>query len=366
MKKFSLKPLLLFTFLLQSLVFAQGATILDFLKWNIDPVAVSRGGSVVAEGGGLHSIYYNPAHLNKVTAWEVTYQRRSFSTLYLPKDWNYFAAAAAYRFDEKNVLSLHWQRMGFGEAIPSVEQGIIDKRGTAKDFAIGFTYGRKITPKISGGITLKYLRSDLLGAAANGWAFDLGLNLQNLLPGITLRFPGIEIPGLLRFKPQGETIGVQLGAALLNAGPQMYYLAPKQKDPIPQLLRLGFAYNALSSPLVHFKLLFDFEKELVRREAVIADEFYKAWFTVWKGQPLKEAIYHFGLDARLAYVLSLRFGFRYEAFQNYFNNTILTMGFGINLKYFSIQYGKWLDRENISSLYRNSYIIGIRIGNIRF
>lgn len=366
MKKYLLISFLLVNVIYPSSPFAQGATILDFLKWNIDPVAVGRGGSVVAAGAGLHSIYYNPAHLNQVTAWDVAYQRRSFSSLYLPKDWTYFAAAAAYRLNEQNVLSLYWQRMGFGEMVTANEQGIINKRGTAKDFAIGLTYGRKITPKFSGGITFKYLRSDLLGAAANGWAFDLGLNLQNLLPGVTLRFPGTKIPGLERFKPPEEKTGIQLGASLLNAGPQMYYLAPKQKDPIPQLLRLGFAYNAVSSPLVHFKLLFDFEKELVRREEVIADEFYKAWFTAWKGKPFTEATYHFGVDLSLVYLFSARFGFQYQPFAEWYNNTTLTFGLGINLKYFSIQYGRWLDRENVGHLYKDSYIIGVRVGNIQF
>lgn len=341
---------------------AQGQTILDFLKWDIDPVAVGRGGAATSQGEGFNSIFYNPAHINQFQSWNVSYYHRSFPSPVLPRDWNYFTLGAAYRFKEKNVIGLYWRKFGFGELITTDNMGNIVKRGTAKDFAVGIIYGRKLSSRLTAGLTFKYLRSDLVGAAANGWAFDLGLKCANILPILTVEIPGREIPELQLFKPSYESRGLQLGITLLHAGPQVYYLVPEQKDPIPQRIRLGIAHYVLTSPLLQVQTQFDFEKELVHRPDIYADDFYKAWFTGWKGKTLKEATYHFGVDMRLAYIFNIRWGYQYQPFEDYFTSHVTTIGLGIKYKYVSFQYGTWLYRNNLSPLYNDSVVLSFNVG----
>lgn len=347
-------------------LFAQNQTIMDFLKLDIDPVAVGRGGTATSDGEGFNSVFYNPANIDQFKTWDLSYGHRSFPSPAILPDLNYFTVGGVYRFNEKNIVGLYWRKFGFGEFVTTDFMGNIVKRGTAKDFAIGIIYGRKLSSSLTGGLTFKYLRSDMVWAVANGWAIDVGVKWSNLLPNTTLNFPGEGIRKLNFFKPETETKGLNIGCALLNAGPHVHYLSPDQKDPIPQRIRLGIAYHVITSSPLQVQTLFDFEKELVYRPGIYADEFYKAWFTAWKGKTLKEATYHFGVDIRLAYIFNFRWGYQYQPFEDYFNSNVTTIGFGINLKYVSFQYGTWLDRNNLAPLYMDSVVFSVSAGNIVF
>ncbi|GAB4368387.1 MAG: hypothetical protein Kow0042_09520 [Calditrichia bacterium] len=346
---------------------AQNFTILDFLKWEIDPESLGKGGSSTADGEGLFSIHNNPAHINQIKSWEFTYQYRPIPMLFVTNEGTYYSLAAAYRLNKESSLGILWKYFGYELGYPEGEnQSSLIKPTNNKDFTVGLIYGIKFSEGINAAAVVKYLRSELYGVAATGWAIDLGFNGRNLFPSLTLEWDTPRIPELEIFRSGDEFRGLNWGAALLNAGPHMYYLVPEQKDPIPQRFRLGFAYQMIASSLVGLRTSFDFEKELVHQKGATVDEFYQAWFTGWKGKTLKLATYHVGLEICLGYILDLRFGLRYEPFQNYFNTTMLTFGVGIKLKYFSLQYGKWIDRENISSFYSDSYVVGIRIGEIKF
>ncbi|MFQ5584842.1 MAG: hypothetical protein ACE5GL_10440, partial [Calditrichia bacterium] len=242
--------------------------------------------------------------------------------------------------------------------------GKLTEEKEAFEFALGITYGIKFSRKIEGGFVFNYLRSDLVAFISNSWAFDVGVRWQNLLTSSTITIPSKEMESLSTFKPMETPSGIGIGIALLNAGPHIAYLDPSQADPIPQRLRIGFSHHTFSSPIFGMTLLFDFEKELVHREGPYADSFVKAWFTSWKNQPFRNATYHFGFNLNLVYIFSLRFGYQYQPFEDFFNTGIFTIGFGLDLKYLSIQFGTWLERDNISALYKDSNLWGIRVGNI--
>lgn len=343
-------------------IFAQNVTVLSFLQWDISPSAVSRGATSTAFGSKFSTIQYNPANINFLQKWTLSYNHRSFGAG-LPDGFSYILLGGSFRFNKKHSAGLFWQRFSFGKIIRTDIDGNTIEEVTAQDFALGAIYGIRFTKNFNGGLVFKFLRSDIFGTDANSWAFDIGVRWQNLLTSSTFTIHAQDMESLGTFKPAETYSGIGIGIALLNAGPHIAYLDPSQPDPIPQRLRLGIAYHTISSTVLRLILLFDFEKELVHRGEDQADSFVKAWFTSWKEQPFKNATYHFGLDMNLIYIFSLRFGYQYQLFQDY-SSSVFTLGFGIDLKFLSIQFGTWLQRENISALQMDSNLWGIRVGDI--
>lgn len=348
-------------------------TALDFLKWPIDPVAIGRGESGTASAAGVQSLTFNPAHVNQLQSYQVFYNRQSFGE-HVVSDFSYFMAGAAYRLKEEHTLAIYWRRFGFGETFRTDPLWVFNEKFEPYDMSLGLVYGRRFGENLFGGVTLKYLRS-FLGSfrdediTANSWAFDLGINRVNLFPSLTFKPSGtVNSEFIKKIQKPNRFQGLNIGAALLNAGPRIAYIDERQADPIPQRLRVGIAYQAVSSEIFGLQALFDFEKELVHKDEgkMKADPFYKAWFTGWEGKTFKEAIYHFGIEVQLISIVNFRYGYRYEPLQEYFDKGVSTLGFSVDTKYASLHYGKWIDKDNISALIRGSYVIGVSVGNIKF
>jgi len=354
---------------------AQTPTQMNFLVFDTHPLAVGQGGAGTASTEGIKGSFYNPALIGNTNRWELSYNRRIFQEPYFFFDIDYYTLAAAYRILPHDVLGIRFQREGLGENILVDPHGNIIKKEKSYEFALTFIYGHQFSKQFTAGIAFKYLYSkyfsatkDRPGLKAKGWAFDIGILRKNIFPSLTFSFPNVTITGWDFFKPEQEEKGVTLGIALLNAGPHVWYIDPSQKDPIPQTLRLGLAYTIISSPVFQLQGVFDFEKRLVHREKIIADEFYKAWFTAWKDRPFKQAIYHFGANIRLFYIMNFTLGYQYQPFldKTISDRSLFTMGLGINLKYFSIQYGDWLAKEDNSPFYRKSYVFSVQLQDIFF
>ena len=140
-----------------------------------------------------------------------------------------------------------------------------------------------------------------------------------------------------------------------------------QQDPIPQRIRLGFCHHLLNSRPMNINLYFDYEKELVYRENMETDKFYKALYTGWKNPVFKEAYYHFGGELELASVLNLKYGYTYygdKSNNKYYNSS--TFGISVNLKYVTIHYSEFLTDYSNSILRHDSKIFGITLNNLDF
>lgn len=347
-------------------------TTLDFLKWPVEPAALGRGESGTASASGIQSLTFNPAHVNQLKSGEAFYNRRTFRDFFRISR-SYFIAGAAYRFKEKHILTLYWRKFSYEERPMIIPYGSNQETYENYDMALGMVYGRRLGENLLGGVTLKYLRSSIASFAgkditANSWAFDLGINRVNLFPSLTVR-PSGEVGGefIKAIGKPDTSRGLNIGAALLNAGPHIAYIDESQADPIPQRLRIGIACQVVSSDIIGLQALFDLEKELVHAEpGKKADAYYKAWFTGWQGKTFKEAIYHFGIEVQLISILKFRYGYRYEPFQVDFEKGISTIGFSVETQYATFHYGKWIDKDNISPLYGGSYVVGVSVGSIPF
>ncbi|HEX9655118.1 MAG TPA: hypothetical protein VGA99_15535, partial [bacterium] len=144
-------------------------------------------------------------------------------------------------------------------------------------------------------------------ASANALGFDIGILAQNLFPHWTLHKRNESFPERFRKFGRQAFQGLAFGLALLNTGPdRLEYLVENQGDPLPQILRLGVAYNALDTNEIGVLLALDLEKELVERdENGVPDGFVKSWFTSWDNgfDNLR-----FGAEINLYHIFAFRFG----------------------------------------------------------
>lgn len=346
---------------------AQQATALEFLRWSIDPVAVGMGETGTASPASLFSYGVNPAHINNPSGIQFFYSNRSFLTenFFGVTDLRLFVLGGTYRFEENHTMGVFFKQLDITPQDPVFDPNLEPERKQT-DRSIEFAYGRQFNQQWAGALLFKLLHSDLGVATANSWAVDVGFTRLGLFPGFTFRIPSANFYPFTLFQNGEPAGGISIGLALLNAGPHIAYIDENQADPIPQRLRLGIAYQVIASPIITLLGKFDFEKELVRYNGAQADAFYKAWFTAWKDQPFRKAIYHVGVELQLFTVFSLRYGYRHAPFRMEQDKNIQTLGFGINLRYVSLQFGKWLNADNQSALYRDSYVLGIRVGGVIF
>ncbi len=175
--------------------------------------------------------------------------------------------------------------------------------------AIQFTYARQVSVHFNLGGSVKWIRSkigvpqDFPDVAANALGFDIGILVQNIFPNLTYvpQYDSLA-KHFRRFDRKNGFHGLSFGLALLNTGPdKLVYIDESQADPLPQILRLGIALNAVDTDEVGVLLAFDLEKMLVDRE----NSFMGSWFSAWDNG--FDAL-RFGTEVNLFHILAFRFG----------------------------------------------------------
>jgi len=136
-------------------------------------------------------------------------------TQYVPS-WGHFGLSVNY--------------LNVGDVMETDEEG--NELGTFRvyDWAVNLSYSTKVMPTMSLGGNLKFIRSQLHPDHGVGtdWAVDLGW---------LYRIPG-----------QGLLKGLSLGTSVSNWGPGISYRDQSVADPLPTILRVGFAYEMMNSP----------------------------------------------------------------------------------------------------------------------
>ncbi|MFQ6091955.1 MAG: PorV/PorQ family protein [bacterium] len=306
--------------------FAQSEAAVLYLMIKPGARAAGAGEAFVATADDAWATYYNPAglgfqrgkvfgmsHTNWLPAFASDLYHEYFAYAWEQEGWGNLGVSAIY--------------MSYGEQVRTSEIG--DVLGTFRSFdtAIGVSYGALLSDRSSAGVTMKILYSRLapFGAAAEkgsgtgtSYAVDLGFLIKDFL---------------MR--------GLSLGVALQNMGPSIAYIDVEQADPLPQNLKMGFAYQIFESEYNSLKLSADFSKMLVKKEKDKADPFYKALITSWFDRPLKteidEVIENVGFEYWYGSWVSLRAGFFRDTYFNTGEGKPY-MTFGAGLKYSMFQF----------------------------
>jgi hypothetical protein len=171
----------------------------------------------------------------------------------LVKDINLGYLSFYYRFDDKQTVSTALKYFSLGEIIFRTEDGTYSGQYTPYEFAIDAAYSRLLGERLSGALTLRYIRSDITGGGTisgtqynpgNSFAADLGVYYQ------------------MPLKISDKDAEFAWGVCISNLGTKISYTEGADKQFIPANLRAGARmtlnlddYNSLTAAIDLNKLL---------------------------------------------------------------------------------------------------------------
>lgn len=352
-------------------VSAQGETAVPFLLLAPD----SRGGGIGESGVGLAdnsaAIFWNPAGIAFLTGSEVSLTHSNWLPQFNLDLFYEYATYRQYVEDLNGSVTASIIFMNFGEF---VRTGSADPTplGTFRSFDAALTlgYATKVSNDWGLGFNFRLIHSRLAdkpteAEQGRGVATSVSFDIATMWRPEHFEIPFVGDLGN-RFS---------FGINLSNLGPKIYYIDQAQADPIPTNFRLGMAarlfqdeYNSLTYTLDFGKLLVGVKDSTTKQRPA----FYKAIFSAWGDQPLREELRDIVTSMGLEYwygipedfMFALRAGFFYED-PNYGNRKFVTIGAGIRYDVYGFDFGYittdlFKDSANnpLSNTLRFSLIIG--------
>ena len=180
-----------------------------FLRLGTNAAAMGLGDAHVAHSRDAFSTYWNPAGLAAAESNSAALSHHVWIA-----DVRTYALAARLRAGEKGAIGIFATGTGAGDLEARERPGDPDGFFSVQYISTGLSYGRTIGP-LRAGVTVKYLAERIYTDDANGYAFDLVLQMD-----------------LARR-------AIQLGVALQNIG-EMSGLEIDE-TPLPRTLRAGLA-----------------------------------------------------------------------------------------------------------------------------
>lgn len=231
------------------------STSVPFLMIAPDARAGAMGDVGVATSPDANSIHWNPAKLANID------KRLGFALSYTPwlhalvPDINLAYLSGYGKVDKNSGLGISILYFSLGSITFTDNVGTEIGQFTPNELAISGAYGRKLDKHWSGGLGLKYIRSNLTGG--------------QLVEGVTASRPGWAVAAdvsvyyeNLKIKFGGKKGRAAFGLAITNMGNKISYTETGNRDFIPTNLRIGGSadfnldeYNTLSVHLDLNKLL---------------------------------------------------------------------------------------------------------------
>jgi hypothetical protein len=198
--------------------------------------------------------------------------------------------------------------LSLGRNVRTDEQGNVKGEFDSYEMAFAFSYGTKLNPSLSTGLSAKIIYSHL---SDQGAGMERGKGSGSSF--------ALDMGFLYHLKR------LSLGTALTNLGPNIAYIDLGQSDPLPRNLAIGFAYRIVDTPFNRLTATFEVNKELVGVE--LKDD-PNTPIKEGIGNELKEAIENMGIEYWYGSYVSLRAGYVYDQVGDVKNPT-----FGAGLQY---------------------------------
>ncbi|NUM82429.1 PorV/PorQ family protein [bacterium] len=197
-----------------------------FLKVPLGARETALGMSGLTSTNGASAIYWNPANVSAA-------DRPTFAFSYL----NHFAgissnyAGVSFPLSDVGVFGVSFNYMSYGDIVKTTEDAPDGSLGhyAPYELALGFTYSKQITDRVSGGVTFKFLNSKIDLVDASGIAFDFGFTYNTGYRGLKLGFAATNIGPQSRYEGDGlvrqQTIADPSGStAFLRFGSEPFEL----------------------------------------------------------------------------------------------------------------------------------------------
>ena len=277
--------------------------------------------------------------------------------------------AGYYKLDDMQALSASMRYFSLGNIQFTDALGNPLQTFRPREFAFDLGYSRKLSKKLSLGIALRYISSDLAGGApVNGVQYKKG---HAVAGDLHLYHNGA--------KENGQ--GFNWGLTLSNLGSKISYTSDAtQKDYIPANLGLGGAYTKVFDADNKLTFALDLNKLLVPTPASISDSaglasyrskgVVSSWFSSFGDAPgggseeIKEVTASIGAEYFYKNQFGFRAGYFYEN-KDKGNRRYFTLGatikyniVGLNFSYL-LPTGSGVNRNPLSNTLRFSLIFDI-------
>jgi len=217
------------------------------LRIPVGAASIAIAGSAVAIGNGIGNIYYNPASLAAVDNAEAII---SYSTYLADSKVNY--GAVSTKVGAAGNVAFSVKVLNVGDIIVTTEAA---PEGTGEILnptysVFGLTYGRRMTDRVSLGVTANYINEKIAQTQATGFAADLGVQydtgwrglrfgfaMKNIGPNMTFSGPDFE----QRFTLPGDDPSAQPHVVSLEA----------TSFELPSYLQFGVSYDVGVSEKQH-------------------------------------------------------------------------------------------------------------------
>ncbi len=227
-------------------------TAVPFLTITPDSRHGAMGDVGAATSADASAQYWNPSKL--------AFAKDSFSIAlsYTPwlrqlvNDINLAYLSAFYRLDRFQTIGASLRYFSMGEILLTDQNGTSLANVSPNEFAFDVSYSRKLSDHFSGGVALRYIRSDLSGGIGAesykpGWAFasDVSFFYNN------------------NFGKSVTDQSISAGINISNIGSKISYDEGQNKEFLPANLRLGTSYTKAIDNFNSLSFSLDFNKLLV-------------------------------------------------------------------------------------------------------
>lgn len=332
--------------------FAQvGITAVPFLQIEPDSRGAGMGNTGVAIADNASAIFWNPAGL----AFQTQNQIGITHANWLPAfnaDLFYDYLVGTYYVDGIGTFGGNITFLNLGEQIRTDETGLERGRFSSYEINAGLSYGLKVSENWALGTGIKYIYSSLADGGEVGG--------QQINPGSSV---AIDLSALYKSNPfqvANRLASFNAGVNLSNIGPGIQYTDNAQKDPLPTVLRAGWAYTMDLDEMGMNTLTFsnDISKIMARNEEVqngegetsyeamgVLEALVNSWGTLERNNGsemvslnlAQQLMFGFGLEYWYNNLFSLRSGYYYENPENG-NREFVTLGAGLRYNIFGVDF----------------------------
>ena len=340
-------------------------TAVPFLRISPDARAGGMGDLGVATTPDVNSQFYN------VAKYAFASNPSGIGMTYTPwlKDLGlndvYLASLAGYyKLDEVQAISGSLRYFSLGNIQFTDNLGNDLNSFRPRELAVDAGYSRQLSERLSLGIALRYINSNLAGGQA--------------ISGVSYK-PGNAVSGDvgLYYNSLGDDgSGLSLGLALTNLGSKISYTSDAtQKDYIPANFTLGAVYTSVSNEVNKLSFGLDIHKLMVPTPPLLGDSeglvnyrskgVVGSWFGSFGDAPggfaeeLKELFFSLGGEYTYDEQFSVRAGYFYEN-QTKGNRQYFSLGAGF--KYSSLAFNLSYLIPSGSGVNRNPLSNTIRFG----
>ena len=352
-----------------------GITAVPFLQIEPDSRASGMGNTGVAIADNASAIFWNPAGL--------AFQNKSQISLthanWLPAfnaDLFYDYLVGTYHVDGIGTIGGHITFLNLGEQTRTDETGLELGRFNSFEISAGLSYGFRISDNFAVGTGLRYIYSSLADGSVSG---------QDISPGSSI---AVDLSALYKTNPfsVGDRMAnFNAGINLSNIGPGIQYTDNAQKDPLPTMLRAGWAYtmDLDRNGLNRITFANDISKVMARNERIGSDPenpeyetmgVFEALFNSWGSferfngvetvnvSLAQQLMFGFGLEYWYDNLFALRTGYYYEHPENG-NREFITLGAGLRYNIFGVDFSYLYALEDdhpLANTIRLSVLINFR------